>query len=1603
MSAPGTPQRRRERGAMASIGGDASSAAVQTSVRSPGGRMSEPLASFGGNMDVNAVLSSMQRRNGEALNPRQGSVRSGSQDLPVSSVSAGIGSHLKQEQNQLSSIGPDSDTNVTANKSTTSHKPEAPNFDTMFAETGPGSVLSTGLGVTQRSNSIAGNTSLKRGGSSGDLQKRHDRRKTSTSGAKSSSVITDANETDDLSSATKSMGFMHAELLLKCLIPPLLVMLTFGGKPTLLIMCLGVLLMHTLDMLGSVEGSVVVSICLLVTMWCSLLWGARLLLDESMLNFCLLIVMGAILLYTLVCVLSQYKSILYDFHDAFNYMEHVIFMTLPLYGSALVTWFISIEFGGVSSTNSISFSAQMAQPHLVFAIVYYSYLYFLAAPRVSSARTSFLRPKSNKSSREDLRAAASKGKNLNGTSAVTNVLYQQEELTVKYTLPSTAIQVAVYCLPLIICPLMYCSANYWTVHNYFYPDSLASITTRGRASHVGISVLKDWAFGKLAGAIGSVVFPLILSVCTVEDHFDTYWAYWYTENAVIWSSSKNNTVSSSTDKPTPPLAHTGLGTTLHQAVKTAMDIIKMFGLVCLFFTLETHPVLNDLKGYSGMGETRASLLLLSICLFVGMALLQHRRGYFAQKNAIFLSVFATNIVDKVTDLSGRSGLTISTSDTISFQRKVWAFLHGPFLPRTFVTICLSVAAMLMGKLLRLSYTAYPLIFACVFGCSEYYQRLKNIKTRGMPTVKSWLYWLGINGMVSLAGTCLSVAVLLFCQQTIYYLAFQFKWFSVYGSPDRGENVSEIFTSAGKSVHVDSLGVDILEGILYSLGVIRSPTAGNANGDDEFAADEGGGIGILVFSQLVAWCFCQAVSTPTFVAVTGNDEFGDKASSPWSSNDKNGDEAEEITPEGCIAHMAGQVDNRDVASRGMMWALRLFSIFFTLFNIVIVILELLVREQHWSKYGLAADIVYPSPCMFFTSAITIAAVVHLTRLRRSDMNTLFFNSVLHLLKLLHFVGFPTLGIVTVIFSFCTLTYPFFAYYFSTMCNTMKIGASYDSAEISAEEKNKLQKLGVKVPKQKKIGVFLLLFYFVSGTFGIFLARCNIAHFALVSLFSREVTSIQTDTGCISIWCLFMIALLHTYIRRKSSAARHLQSILLVLGVLCALLSAGVFGPVAFRIDTQSSTFLVVETHQEVADAVGYNSVDRTGLYCMLCIVLALFAGSGVINIRSSSQRIVFALLFSYASAQMLLWWAFPLTFSKYSIHHDFWQFPSLFSHGYTILATCSSLLVVLRLVPTLTSTTGSGAAISISSATRKIAKEYAPTLYILQSVLPLFGLFYATFYSERHVHETLVRSVVFVAAVGSGIQGAAIRICELVIEVSDARTGTGTANAAGAASLDSASQKADVGASIATLCLQCASQCIVWSILLTILSSQLVLNADISVPIASLTLLYTQKRLISTGFGFFPIGIENGSHVHHPLMHSAFISALWWILQGLYALFIHGMMHDSRNIPHQFNHHHLIHSLFSQSDCISFWLNDERWIPVVNLVLLLVPIPGIYMAYRHNKSDSEDLTFIMACLSCVGAIASHSNSIRLLSSLGVVLGVWRSRQIAAINRTSSKLI
>lgn len=110
----------------------------------------------------------------------------------------------------------------------------------------------------------------------------------------------------------------------------------------------------------------------LLTFWGTLLYGARYLLNQSFLaNIPLLFVFAVIIFFMFGIISSGFKAILNEFDSHLLYGEALMFTTLPILCSSVITWCLCIEIPDLDLP-------------LCFGGIYAAYLALLSGPRKSA-------------------------------------------------------------------------------------------------------------------------------------------------------------------------------------------------------------------------------------------------------------------------------------------------------------------------------------------------------------------------------------------------------------------------------------------------------------------------------------------------------------------------------------------------------------------------------------------------------------------------------------------------------------------------------------------------------------------------------------------------------------------------------------------------------------------------------------------------------------------------------------------------------------------------------------------------------------------------------------------------------------------------------------------------------------------------------------------------------------------------------------------------------------------------------------------------------------------------------------------------------------------
>lgn len=162
-------------------------------------------------------------------------------------------------------------------------------------------------------------------------------------------------------------------------------------------------------------------------------------------------------------------------------------------------------------------------------------------------------------------------------------------------------------------------------------------------------------------------------------------------------------------------------------------------------------------------------------------------------------------------------------------------------------------------------------------------------------------------------------------------------------------------------------------------------------------------------------------------------------------------------------------------------------------------------------------------------------------------------------------------------------------------------------------------------------------------------------------------------------------------------------------------------------------------------------------------------------------------------------------------------------------------------------------------------------------------------------------------------------------------------------------------------------------------------ADLAVPAAAALFICTKAGVIVAD--------------KPPLAVAAICASGWWLLSACHAILIRG--HSAADGFYIFFATSSDYA-FGDSD-VSIWTSKSMWMPLLNLLMMVVPLPAILLSFARRSSESEDVLFILAVLSCVPVIGAGINSVRLLGCAGTLFASYACFQLSASLKKSQRLL
>lgn len=131
------------------------------------------------------------------------------------------------------------------------------------------------------------------------------------------------------------------------MILPFIVILLFGGRTTVITICLCSVIGYIVDLIGFVEGSFIVLMSTYAGVVATLMYAGRFILGESIWNFPFVVDLGLLLFFGLFAVFLQFRSVVTDM-DTFAFAgQRLIISSLPCLAASVMTWYICVQLDGV--------------------------------------------------------------------------------------------------------------------------------------------------------------------------------------------------------------------------------------------------------------------------------------------------------------------------------------------------------------------------------------------------------------------------------------------------------------------------------------------------------------------------------------------------------------------------------------------------------------------------------------------------------------------------------------------------------------------------------------------------------------------------------------------------------------------------------------------------------------------------------------------------------------------------------------------------------------------------------------------------------------------------------------------------------------------------------------------------------------------------------------------------------------------------------------------------------------------------------------------------------------------------------------------------------
>lgn len=467
--------------------------------------------------------------------------------------------------------------------------------------------------------------------------------------------------------------------------------------------------------------------------------------------------------------------------------------------------------------------------------------------------------------------------------------------------------------------------------------------------------------------------------------------------------------------------------------------------------------------------------------------------------------------------------------------------------------------------------------------------------------------------------------------------------------------------------------------------------------------------------------------------------------------------------------------------------------------------------------------------------------------------------------------------------------------------------------------------------------------------------------LVLATGRIASASQTSAAAAAVWTVS--AALSMTLSSHRIIFGSLRSLALLVAAFFCLIAADALRPLVISISA-SPPFLsaAIETRPAIAVSPGFE--DPHGLFFfLLSVLLMAAAATQFFPLKTPLSRLSFVLLFCYVSAAALQPLCFPhsvLAPLMNSSEEYFKPFASAFTISSTFFATSAVL-----------------------NCTQKKINKFGVFIYLVSCSLPLAALLFALLENTWYVY---CRGTFLTGILVNGAAAVSMRGCELAREMrrvskKGVEVAVWTAQSGDSAVNPVASSLIAISAGLG-VCWTCC-----------LCHSDSGLNSDLLVPLSCLLLLCTRRGLLLTGA--------------HPVAVAGLAAAACWAASALYSILGDGLLAVLSGDKTQRDGDQLFESPGERAAEVnlSLWTSTSlyRWVPLLHLLLLLVPLPAVFFSFFKQTDDSEEGMFVLTVLSALPVIAAQVWSVRLLGVAGILFGAYRCHEMGSQSKTSNRII